>query len=190
MDSLRVRMYNVRFGDAILVSVPDAENGVPTMRYILIDVGNALSKEGGRDFVFKPVIEDIRAMIGDASIDLYIMTHEHLDHIQGLFYGEVKESLPRLPVKSAWLPASSEPGYYDRDWPDTDQDGNPLGTPKKHLDRLKLTIGLSRVTQKREKMQEKRFLQRCRRCYSTIIPVAVSSVWNIYAVYRRKNRFI
>jgi len=136
MDTLRVRVYNVRFGDAILISIPDAEGSVPKMRHILIDVGNALSTEGGRDFVFKPVIEDIAAMIGDASIDLYIMTHEHLDHIQGLFYGEVKESLPRLPVKSAWLPASSEPGYYDRNWPDTDQDGNPLGTPKKHLDAL------------------------------------------------------
>lgn len=136
MDTLRVRMYNVRFGDAILISLPDAESGVPKTRHILIDVGNALSKEGGRDFVFKPVIEDIGAMIGDAPIDLYIMTHEHLDHIQGLLYGEVKEGLPRLPVKSAWMPASSEPGYYDRDWPETDADGNPLATPKKHLDML------------------------------------------------------
>ena len=133
MDLLTVRMYNVRFGDAVFISIPDTENGVPKMRYILIDVGNALSKEGGKDFVFKPVIEDIAATIGDAPIDLYVMTHEHLDHIQGLFYGEAKEGLPRLPVTSAWLPASSEPGYYDRDWPDIDDDGNPLGTPKKHL---------------------------------------------------------
>jgi hypothetical protein len=136
MDALTVRMYNVRFGDAILISVPDAEDGTAKTRHILIDVGNALNKEGGKDFVFKPVIEDIAASIGDAPIDLYVMTHEHLDHIQGLFYGQVKEGLPRLPVKSAWLPASSEPGYYDRDWPETDEDGNPLGTPKKHLDLL------------------------------------------------------
>ncbi len=136
MDTLRVRMYNVRFGDAILISVPDADSGVSKTRHILIDVGNALSKDGGRDFVFKPVIEDIQATIGDAPIDLYIMTHEHLDHIQGLLYGEVKEGLPCLLVKSAWLPASSEPGYYDRDWPDTDEDGNPITTPKKHLDML------------------------------------------------------
>jgi beta-lactamase superfamily II metal-dependent hydrolase len=136
MDTLRVRMYNVRFGDAILITVPDTECGVPKTRHILIDVGNALSKEGGQDFVFKPVIEDIRATIGDAPVDLYVMTHEHLDHIQGLLYGEVKEGLPRLPVESAWLPASSEPGYYDRNWPETDADGNPIATPKKHLDTL------------------------------------------------------
>ena len=150
-DTLTVRMYNVRFGDAILISIPDAENGVSRTRYILIDVGNALSKEGGRDFVFKPVIEDIAATIGDAPVDLYIMTHEHLDHIQGLFYGEVKEGLPRLLVKSAWLPASSEPGYYDRDWPETDEDGNPLGTPKSHLKMLNMNYwAIARYAQARK----------------------------------------
>ena len=136
MGNLHVRMYNVRFGDAILVSIPDAENGSPKTRRILIDLGNALNKEGGKDFVFKPVIEDIRAAIGDAPIDLYVMTHEHMDHIQGLIYGEEKENLPRLPVRSAWLPASSEPGYYERDWPTTDEDGNPIPTPKTHLEAL------------------------------------------------------
>jgi hypothetical protein len=40
MDALRVRVYNVRFGDAILVSVPDkAPGGSPELRHILIDVG-------------------------------------------------------------------------------------------------------------------------------------------------------
>ena len=133
MDTLRVRMYNVRFGDAILISIPDAENGVPRVRHILVDVGNALNKEGGKDFVFKPVIEHIRSTIDDAPIDLYIMTHEHLDHIQGLLYGEEKEGLSPLPVRSSWLPASSEPGYYERDWPTVDDDGNPMSTPKTHL---------------------------------------------------------
>ncbi|MDF1516051.1 MAG: hypothetical protein P1S60_19740, partial [Anaerolineae bacterium] len=156
MDALRVRLYNVLFGDAILISVPDAEQGVPTTRYILIDVGNALSTEGGRDFVFKPVIEDIQAVIGDAAIDLYVMTHEHLDHIQGLFYGEVKENLPRLPVTSAWLPASAEPGYYDRDWPETDDEGNPLDPPKKHLDALKATYwSIARYAEARKNAGER-----------------------------------
>ena len=42
-DKLRVRLYNIRFGDAVLVTVPD--NG--TTRHILIDVGNVLVGEGG-----------------------------------------------------------------------------------------------------------------------------------------------
>src|SRR5206468_9988158 len=56
-DRLRVRLYNVRFGDAILVTVPDRDpaTNVVTKRHILIDVGNVLNKEGGDDTVFKPV---------------------------------------------------------------------------------------------------------------------------------------
>ena len=51
MDTLRVRAYNVRFGDAILVTVPDRDPATDktTTRHILIDVGNVLSKEGGDD---------------------------------------------------------------------------------------------------------------------------------------------
>jgi hypothetical protein len=136
MDTLRVRVYNVRFGDAIFISVPDTENGQPKLRHILIDVGNALSKEGGRDFVFRPVLQDIRDTLAGAPIDLYIMTHEHMDHVQGLLYGEQREQLGRLAVCTAWLPASAAPNYYERDWPTIDEDGRPLPTPKKYLELL------------------------------------------------------
>lgn len=115
MDTLRVRIYNVRFGDAILVTVPD--NGV--RRHILIDVGNAFLGEGGEDSLFKSVVEDVLAELGGQPLDLYIMTHEHMDHVQGLQYAQEKvfpaESLAaRLQVQHAWFPASSEPGYYER----------------------------------------------------------------------------
>src|SRR5687768_11266938 len=88
MDALRVRAYNVRFGDAILVTVPDRDpaTGTVTKRHILIDVGNVLSGEGGEDVVFKPAVDDIIAELGGKPLDLYVMTHEHLDHIQGLYY--------------------------------------------------------------------------------------------------------
>lgn len=133
METLRVRIYNVRFGDAILIAVPDAEKGEPKLRHILVDVGNALSKPGGRDFVFKPILEDIQAELDGAPLDLYVMTHEHIDHIQGLYYGEVKEQLPRLTVNTAWLTASAEEGYYSREWPTQDEHGNPMKTPAKAL---------------------------------------------------------
>ena len=66
MDELRVRAYNVRFGDAILVTVPDrdAATGKTTTRHILIDVGNVLNKEGGADTVFKPVLDDVIKELG------------------------------------------------------------------------------------------------------------------------------
>jgi hypothetical protein len=123
---LRVRLYNVRFGDAILVSVPDKDpaTNVETLRHILIDVGNVLSGEdgvggrGGDDAVFLPVIEDIKAELGDAKLDLYVMTHEHLDHVQGLFFSATKHPggdklKDKLGTKFAWLTASAAPDYYE-----------------------------------------------------------------------------
>ena len=120
-NRLRVRVYNVRFGDAILVTVPDKDpaNGKITRRNILIDVGNSLNKAGGDDDVFKPVTEDIIKQLHGRPLDLYVMTHEHMDHVQGLYYAErkiytndwVKNTLK---VDTAWLTASAAEDYYER----------------------------------------------------------------------------
>lgn len=131
MDKLRVRAYNVRFGDAILVSVPDkTSTGARKMRNILIDVGNALGgkNQGGLDTVFEPVINNILEVLDGEPLDLYIMTHEHMDHVQGLFYGATtrKEGLNKvlkdeLKVNYAWLTASADPDYYDN-FPDAEKE--------------------------------------------------------------------
>lgn len=114
MDTLRVRAYNVGFGDAVLVSVPDrSAAGEVVLRHILIDVGNVLSGkgDGGKDDVFEPVLQDILAVLDGRPLDLYVMTHEHMDHVQGLFYAANKLGL-ELPVRFAWLTASAAPLYY------------------------------------------------------------------------------
>lgn len=111
MATLRVRVYNVRFGDAVLVTIPDRRGSKTTTRHILIDVGNVLRGDGGEDAVFGPIVEDIRSVVGGKPLDLYIMTHEHLDHVQGLFYGSSRLGL-ELDVERAWLTASAEPNYY------------------------------------------------------------------------------
>src|SRR5829696_3566966 len=131
MDKLRVRAYNVRFGDAILVSVPDKTSaGAPKMRHILIDVGNALGgkNQGGLDTVFEPVIENILEVLDGEPLDLYVMTHEHMDHVQGLLYGATKrkEGLNKvlkdeLDVKYAWLTGSAHPDYYKK-FPDAEKE--------------------------------------------------------------------
>jgi len=119
-DKIRVRIYNVRFGDAILVTVPDRDpvSGTTTERRILIDVGNVLAKEGGADLVFKPVLDHIIGELNGKPIDLYVMTHEHLDHVQGLFFADKKVYAPgglkqKLRVDHAWLTGSAAPDYYD-----------------------------------------------------------------------------
>jgi beta-lactamase superfamily II metal-dependent hydrolase len=112
MSSLRVRAYNVRFGDAILVSVPDrAVDGDEVLRHILIDVGNVLSGAGGTDTMFPGVVADVQRRLGGRPLDLYVMTHEHLDHVQGLPFAA--EAGVELDVDYAWLPACAAPGYYE-----------------------------------------------------------------------------
>lgn len=113
---MKVRTYNVRFGDAILISVPDRdENDATKTRHILIDVGNLLMGEGGLDDVFEPVLRDIEAILGGQRLDLYVMTHEHLDHVQGLPYAAFKLDPPiKLKAEYAWLTGSAAPGYERR----------------------------------------------------------------------------
>ena len=114
MSTLRVRAYNVRFGDAILVSVPDRDgDGRETTRHILFDVGNVLSGAGGDDDVFEPVIRDVLATLDGRPLDLYVSTHEHLDHVQGLLFASEQLGLD-LDVEHVWLPASAATDYYDR----------------------------------------------------------------------------
>jgi beta-lactamase superfamily II metal-dependent hydrolase len=111
-NKLRVRVYNVRFGDAILVSVPERQsNGSTETRHMLIDVGNAQAGEGGADTVFEPIVRDILSELGGEPLDLYVMTHEHLDHVQGLFFASVQHGLD-LKARSAWITASADPNYY------------------------------------------------------------------------------
>ncbi|MHB8069669.1 MAG: ComEC/Rec2 family competence protein [Desulfobaccales bacterium] len=130
MDKLRVRVYNVRFGDAILITVPDkGTDGKTVIRHILIDVGNAFSGAGGLDDVFNPVVNNILEELNGRGVDLYIMTHEHMDHVQGLLYAN-KKGFPqgdlsqKLQVEHAWLTASSAPDYYEK---------NPQAKKKKSL---------------------------------------------------------
>jgi beta-lactamase superfamily II metal-dependent hydrolase len=121
-DTLTIRVYNVRFGDAILVTVPDKDPGTQqvTMRRILIDVGNGanlVGLGGGDDTVFRPVMDDIIKQLNGQPLDLYVMTHEHLDHVQGLPYAASKyypsDFDKHLRVNHVWLTGSSKPGYDD-----------------------------------------------------------------------------
>jgi beta-lactamase superfamily II metal-dependent hydrolase len=114
MSTLRIRAYNVRFGDALLVSVPErSDGGAEETRHLLIDVGNVLTGEGGADEVFGPVMDDVQAELDGRPLDLYVLTHEHMDHAQGLPYASERLQVD-LDVRQAWLPASAAEDYYER----------------------------------------------------------------------------
>ena len=53
------------------------------------------------------------------------MTHEHMDHIQGLLAAHKKHGMS-IEARHAWLTASAAPDYYIRDWGEDD-------APKKAL---------------------------------------------------------
>jgi beta-lactamase superfamily II metal-dependent hydrolase len=104
-ERLTVYAYNVLFGDALLVEVPDGNQ----RRFILIDVGNKVGR-GGSDRPMLDAMDDVIARTG-GHIDLYIMTHEHIDHVQGLLYASARGR--NLTVDSVWMTASAAPNYYE-----------------------------------------------------------------------------
>ena len=111
MSDLVVRAYNVGFGDAVLVSIPErSASGRETTRHVLFDVGNLLTGAKNADEVFEGVVRDIIDRTGGA-VDLYVMTHEHLDHVQGLL-SAARKGL-KLTAKYAWLTGSADPHYYE-----------------------------------------------------------------------------
>ncbi|MET9272095.1 hypothetical protein [Kribbella sp. NPDC003557] len=111
MDELVVRAYNIGFGDAVLVSIPErTANAGSITRHLLIDVGNLLVGEDNADDVFIKVVSDIEARTNGV-VDLYVMTHEHLDHVQGLL--AASKAGVALSAQYAWLTGSAHPDYYE-----------------------------------------------------------------------------
>lgn len=106
-ESLVVRAYNAMFGDAVLVSVPDrAPTGEVVTRHVLFDVGNVTRNS---DDVLKTIVADVVARTGGV-VDLYVMTHEHLDHVAGLLAAD--RAGIELTARHAWLTGSADPNYY------------------------------------------------------------------------------
>jgi beta-lactamase superfamily II metal-dependent hydrolase len=119
MDSLKVRTYNVGFGDALLISVPDRNtNGETIVRHILVDVGNVQAGPGGKEQYFEPALQGIQEALAGQPLDLYVMTHEHLDHVQGLFYGTSLNPPIKLLARNVWLTASAEGDAYYKRFPE------------------------------------------------------------------------
>ncbi|HVH46571.1 MAG TPA: hypothetical protein VM925_29725 [Labilithrix sp.] len=106
-----VRSYVVGFGDCILVRVP----GSPRPKHMLIDFGKAPGK-GGTTKVFPQIAEDIADFCGN-HLDLLVMTHEHLDHMEGFYHQ--RAIFDEMRIDHVWMSLPSHPDYYER-YPDAE----------------------------------------------------------------------
>jgi beta-lactamase superfamily II metal-dependent hydrolase len=100
---IKIRMYNVGFGDSFLVTFP-TESGRP--RRILFDCGSIKKGEGGAiEDVVKRIIEDVKDDDGVARIDVVVATHRHRDHVSG-FASPLWQDVE---VEEVWLPWTEHP---------------------------------------------------------------------------------
>lgn len=101
---IQVRAYVVGFGDCILLTLPDGK----ASRHVLIDFGRAPNDADSLQR-FPAIARDIEART-NGHLDLIVVTHEHLDHLEG-FYRE-REIFSRMDIDDVWMGLPSHPDYY------------------------------------------------------------------------------
>lgn len=103
-DQVRVRMYNVGFGDCFLMSWPGPDRPAK----VLIDCGTHSHGAGPYPIgeVVDRIIDDVREKdSGTPRIDVVVGTHRHQDHVSGFdsaLWDEVE-------VTEVWMPWTEHP---------------------------------------------------------------------------------
>jgi beta-lactamase superfamily II metal-dependent hydrolase len=104
-SKIRIRMYNVGFGDCFLLSLP---TGSEKILKIVIDCGSLKSKNKTIREISDALIDDCRDQDGVSRIDILIMSHRHADHITGFTnprWSDVEVGEVWMP----WLESRDEP---------------------------------------------------------------------------------
>ena len=98
-----IRMYNVGFGDAFLVTIP---SGKQEYR-MLFDCGSVEASPAGARIsdVAKQMIDDCTDPDGVARIDVLVATHRHKDHVSGF----AVPAWDSVEVKEVWMPWTEHP---------------------------------------------------------------------------------
>ena len=108
---IRIRMYDVGFGDCFLVGFPSADH---RERLVLIDCGVHFASQGGHPI--PDVIADIKREAtsgrpdGQPRIDIVVATHRHQDHVSGF---EDQDVWADVEVGEVWLPWTEDPDDED-----------------------------------------------------------------------------
>lgn len=101
---VRIRSYNVGFGDCFLLTFSNADTDP---RNVLIDFGSTMQSKagprGGMLTIAKQIAEDC-----GGKLDMVVATHRHADHISG-FAGEPGEVIKGLKPKLVLQPWTEDP---------------------------------------------------------------------------------
>ena len=123
--SLRIRAYNVGFGDCFLLTFRYAA-GSP--RHVLVDFGTTALPANRKTPTMEQIADDIRAECG-GHLDMVVATHRHTDHISG-FAGSAGRVITSLDPDLVVLPWTEDPALAeDATAPLPNPTGSPGPTP-------------------------------------------------------------
>lgn len=106
-NGVAVRMFRQGHGDCFLIAMPREGGGSPY--YVLIDCG---MKPGSQAFLdhnkpLREVVRELHASCG-GQIDLAILTHEHQDHLNGI-WAINQPPFADFEIKEAWVAWTEDP---------------------------------------------------------------------------------
>ena len=105
-NGVTVRMYRIGHGDCFLLAFPRTGGGDPV--YVLIDCGQ---KPGSEDFIpttgIPQIVDHIKAST-NSKIDLAIITHEHQDHVNGV-WRKNNPYFKDITIDEAWFAWTEDP---------------------------------------------------------------------------------
>lgn len=109
VPAVRIRMYNVGFGDCFLLFIP-TDDGERTM---LVDCGKHLSSTTGH--AIREAAEDVVKTVTQNGrpprLDIVVATHRHFDHISGFD----RKQWDDVEVGEVWMPWTEQVGNPDAD---------------------------------------------------------------------------
>ena len=102
-DHVTVRMYNVGFGDAFLLLLPDKDR----QRRVLVDCGSHSASPRPRPLAdtVEQIVADVTDDDGVPRIDVVVGTHRHQDHVSGF----TQHHWSDVEVGEVWMPWTEDP---------------------------------------------------------------------------------
>lgn len=120
--SLRIRTYQVGFGDCFLLTFRYAEEE----RHVLIDFGTTGTPEGNDKELLAAVGENIKEATG-GKLNAVVVTHRHRDHIRG-FSTETKDGAAGKIIRALKPDLITQPWTEDPEAPKDATSALPLST--------------------------------------------------------------